>query len=84
VSDNDVLLHALIIINLYLDPHNVMSSERDHARATFKAHTSTDRVVSKGGKNILVIFFAIHINICHTFTGTLVSLMYFPETGALV
>ncbi|XP_056010247.1 cilia- and flagella-associated protein 91-like isoform X1 [Ostrea edulis] len=26
------------------DPHNVMSSERDHARATFKAHTSTDRV----------------------------------------
>ncbi|CAH1796119.1 unnamed protein product [Owenia fusiformis] len=26
------------------DPHYVLSSERDHARSTFKAHTSTDRV----------------------------------------
>ncbi|XP_074652837.1 cilia- and flagella-associated protein 91-like [Tubulanus polymorphus] len=26
------------------DPHFVSSSERDHARSTFKAHTSTDRV----------------------------------------
>lgn len=26
------------------DPHHVTSSERDHARSTFKAHTSTDRV----------------------------------------
>ncbi|XP_069114893.1 cilia- and flagella-associated protein 91-like [Argopecten irradians] len=26
------------------DNHFVVSSERDHARATFKAHTSTDRV----------------------------------------
>ncbi|KAL5020064.1 hypothetical protein ScPMuIL_002956 [Solemya velum] len=25
------------------DPHYVVSSERDHARATFKAHTGTDR-----------------------------------------
>lgn len=26
------------------DKHHVLSSERDHARATFKAHTGTDRV----------------------------------------
>ncbi|XP_041373414.1 cilia- and flagella-associated protein 91-like [Gigantopelta aegis] len=26
------------------DPHHVLASERDHARATFKSHTSTDRV----------------------------------------
>lgn len=27
-----------------VDPHHTLSSERDHARATFQAHTSTDRV----------------------------------------
>lgn len=27
-----------------LDPHHTLSSERDHARATFQAHTGTDRV----------------------------------------
>ena len=31
----------------FADPHYTLSSERDHARATFKAHTSTDRVVSE-------------------------------------
>ncbi len=28
------------------DPIYAVSSERDHARATFKAHTGIDRVVS--------------------------------------
>lgn len=27
-----------------LDPHHTLSSERDHARATFQAHTNTNRV----------------------------------------
>ena len=33
--------------NVTLDPHYIVSSERDHARQTFMAHTSTDRVVSQ-------------------------------------
>jgi hypothetical protein len=33
-------------LNIILDNLHVLASERDHARATFKAHTSTDRVVS--------------------------------------
>jgi len=28
------------------DNVHILASERDHARATFKAHTGTDRVVS--------------------------------------
>lgn len=31
---------------LFTDPLYVTASERDHARATFKSHTSADRVVS--------------------------------------
>lgn len=44
----------------FSDPHHVTSSERDHARSTFKAHTSTDRVVSLCFKYWL-LFCTIHL-----------------------
>ena len=33
-------------INFFSDPIHTVSSDRDHARATFKAHTGASRVVS--------------------------------------
>ena len=36
----------IMLTGFILDPLYTLSSDRDHARSTFKAHTGTDRIVS--------------------------------------
>jgi len=42
-GSSEVFIYMICFI---LDPLYTLSSDRDHARSTFKAHTGTDRIVS--------------------------------------
>ena len=41
-----LLEFRLMFLSFFSDPLYSLSSDRDHARSTFKAHTGTDRIVS--------------------------------------
>ena len=41
-----------------------MSSERDHAKAAFKAHTSVDRIVSIGASIVVCYSYTLYVSTC--------------------
>ena len=57
-DENDLPNTLKIVMHMSFipDQHYVLSSERDHARATFKAHTSTNRVVSSEAATCHFVF----------------------------
>ena len=46
ISIHFFFLFVEIYTHIHADPNFVVSSERDHHKAAFKAHTSVDRIVS--------------------------------------
>jgi len=58
-----------MIFFIFTDPHYHLASERDHARATFKAHTSTTRVVSTQNFVLCTTYCIGVMNVTYNDTG---------------